>query len=58
MFSTQILIAPVHVKKFRSSRTEVFCKKVILKKIAKFTGKGPKKGAFFDEVATLLLASL
>ena len=58
MFSTQILIAPVHVKKFRSSRTEVFCKKVILKKVAKFTGKGPKKGAFFDEIATLLLASL
>ena len=35
----------------RSSRTEVFCKKGILRNFAKFTGKTPVPDLFFNKVA-------
>ena len=35
----------------RSSRPEVFCKKGVLRNFAKFTGKHPCQGLFFNKVA-------
>ena len=38
---------------FRSSRPEVFCKKGVLRNIAKFTGKHLCQSLFFNKVAGL-----
>ena len=38
---------------FRSSHREVFCKKVVLKNFAKFTGKHLCQSLFFNKVAGL-----
>ena len=35
----------------RSSRTEVFCKKAVLKNFAKFTGKHLCQSLFFNKIA-------
>ena len=39
---------------FRSSRSEVFCKKDVLKDFAKFTGKHFCQSFFFKKPVTLL----
>ena len=39
--------------KYRSSRTEVFCKKDVLRNFAKFTGKHLCQRLFFNKVAGL-----
>ena len=39
---------------FRSSLSEVFCKKGVLRNFAKFTGKHLCQGLFFNKVATLI----
>ena len=39
--------------KFRSSRSEVFCKKDVLRNFAKFTGKYLYQSLFFNKVAAL-----
>ena len=44
--------------KFRSSRSEVFCKKGALTDFAKFTGKHLCQSFFFDKVAGLRSATL
>ena len=36
---------------YRSSRPEVFCKKVVLKNFGKFTGKHLCQSLYFDKVA-------
>ena len=36
---------------YRSSRPEVFCKKVVLKNFGKFTGKRLCQSLYFDKVA-------
>ena len=41
------------VKKIRSSRPEVFCKKEVLKNVTKFTGKHLCQSIFFNKVAGL-----
>ena len=38
----------------RSSRSDVFCKKSVLRNFAKFTGKHLCQGIFFNKVDTLL----
>ena len=43
---------------FRSSLPEVFYKKGVLKKLAKFTGKHLSQGLLFNKVAGLRLATL
>ena len=43
---------------YRSSRTEVFCKKVVLKNFAKFTRKHLCQSLFFNKVAGLRPATL
>ena len=43
---------------FRSSRTEVFCKKIVLRNFAKFTGKHLCQGLFFNKVAGLTPTTL
>ena len=43
---------------FRSSCPEVFCKKGVLKYLAKFTGKYLCQSLFFNEVPGLRLATL
>ena len=43
---------------FRSSLLEVFCKKVILRNFAKFTGKRLCQSFFFNKVAGLRAATL
>ena len=43
---------------FRSSRPEVFCKKVFLRNFVKFTGKHPCQSLFFNKVAGLRPAIL
>ena len=43
---------------FRSSRTEVFCKKIVLRNFAKFTGKHLCQGLFFNKVAGLTHTTL
>ena len=43
--------------KFRSSRPEVFCKEVLLRNFAKFTGKQPCQSLFFDKGANLFLVN-
>ena len=40
-------------KKFRSSRPEVFCKKGVLRKFTKFTGRHSCQSLFFNNVAGL-----
>ena len=42
----------------RSSRPEVFCKKFVLRNLAKFTGKHLRQSLFFDKVAGLRPATL
>ena len=42
----------------RNSRQEVFCKKVVLRNFAKFTGKHLCKNLFFNKVAGLRYATL
>ena len=44
--------------KYRSSRSEVFCKKVVLRNFAKFTGKQLRQSLFFNKVVGLSLATL
>ena len=41
--------------KFRSSRPELFCKKVVLRNFAKFKGEHPCHSLFFKKVAGLRL---
>ena len=43
--------------KFRSSRPAGFCKKVLLRNFAKFTGKQPCQSPFFDKSASLFLVN-
>ena len=43
------------LKFLRSSRLVVFCKKVVFKNFAKFTGKHLCQGLFFNKVAGLRL---
>ena len=43
---------------YRSSRPEVFCKKVVLRNFTKFTGKHLGRGLFFNKVAGLRPAAL
>ena len=38
---------------YRSSRPKVFCKKSVLRNVAKFTGKHLRQGLFFNKVAGL-----
>ena len=38
---------------YRSSRLDVFCRKIVLRNFAKFTGKHLCQGVFFDKVAGL-----
>ena len=38
---------------YRSSCSEVFCKKGVLRNFAKFTGKHPYQSLFFNKVAGL-----
>ena len=38
---------------FRSSRPDAFCKKVVLKKFAKFTGKHSCQSLFFNKYASI-----
>ena len=38
----------------RSSRLEVFCKKDVLRRFTKFTGKHLRQSLFFNKVATLI----
>ena len=45
-------------KHYRSSRPEVFCKKVVLKNFAKFTRKHLFQSLFFNKVAGLRTATL
>ena len=45
-------------KKYGSSRLEVFCKKGVLRNLAKFTGKHLCQRLFFNKVAGLRLATL
>ena len=40
-------------KVYRSSRPEVFCKKVVIRNFAKFTGKHLCQGVFFNKVVGL-----
>ena len=40
---------------YRISRTEVFCKKGVLRNFTKFTGKDLHQSLFFNKVASLLL---
>ena len=42
-----------HIKKIRGSSPEVFCKKGVLRKFAKFTGKHPFQSLFCNKVAGL-----
>ena len=42
----------------RSSRTEVFCKKDIVRNFAKFTGKHLCQNLYFNKVAVLRPATL
>ena len=46
------------VKKIRSSRPEVFCKKGVLKNVTKFTGKHLRQSLFINKVAGLSRATL
>ena len=48
----------VNVVNCRSSHPEVFCKKGVLRNFAKFTGKHPCQGLFFNKVAGLRPATL
>ena len=43
---------------YRSSRPEVFCKKIVLKNFTKFTGKHQCQSLFFNKVAGLRPATL
>ena len=42
-----------HLRRFRSSRLNVFCKKGVLRNFAKFTGKHLCQSLFFNKVAGL-----
>ena len=50
--STKYKILPV-LMNAKSSRPEVFCKKVVLKNFAEFTGKHLCQSLFFNNVAGL-----
>ena len=41
------------LKKLRSSRLEVFCRKSVLRNVAQFTGKHLRQSLFFNKVADL-----
>ena len=58
IWTTELLIANLIVNIFRSSRPEVFCKKIVLGNFAKFTGKHLCERLFFNDVAGLSLATL
>ena len=53
MYSVWSYMYSVHLCKFRSSRPEVYCKKVILGKFAKFTGKHLCQRIFLNRFASL-----
>ena len=56
---TYILDLPkIWIKKIRSSRQEVFCKKGVLRNFAKFTGKHLCQSLFLNKVAGLRSATL
>ena len=52
--STYMHIKRTHSTVNESSRSEVFCKKGVLKDFAKFTGKNLCQRLFFNKVAGLL----
>ena len=49
-YNTDVCKAP---SDYRSSRPEVFCKKGVLRNLAKFTGKRQRQSLFFNKVAGL-----
>ena len=51
--SNEVVSKTLFATKFRSSRSEVFCKKVVLRNFAKFTGKHLCQSLFFNKVAGL-----
>ena len=53
MYSVWSYMYSVHLCKFRSSLPEVYCKKGILGKFAKFTGKHLCQRIFFNKFASL-----
>ena len=42
------------IRKYRSSRPKVFCKKGVLKNVAKFTGKHLCQGLYFNKVEHII----
>ena len=53
-----LLFHQYHYHLFRSSRLEVFCKKVVLKNFAKFAGKHLCRSLFFNKISGLRPATL
>ena len=58
-FTNQLYLQLIYEEnQSRSSRPEVFCKKGVLRKFAKFTGEHLCQGFFFNKVAGLTSATL
>ena len=58
IFFSNMMLQKKMFNRFRSSRTEVFCKKGVLRNFAKFTGKHLGKGLFSKKVADCLKKTL
>ena len=56
--SSKALIVRTNKRNYRSSRPDLFCKKIVLRNFGKFTGKHLCKSLFFNKVAGWLKKGL